>query len=249
LLGFHFAILRLGKGTTNAGITPLTDYGEVFGSVSRCYTSTLYKHSPEAAQSQPICYQSACQAPQKMKVKVDNFWYDCGIGDTVAAIDYGGDIYCPDSDVLCANALVDNTWPIFSNIVPGSGEPGTMVTITGENFSNITLVYIAGTCTAVTVFNSTTLVATLPTYDNIENPTNFLTAKANVIVQAGSGKNSMSYQRFGLQVRLSKALANAVYDWVKKNWWIVLIAGVCIIFLIVFCHCFFCRKNKTSGAV
>jgi len=235
--------------TDNEGIEPLTDYGEVYSTASRCYISTLYKYSPEAAQSQPICYPSACQSSTALKVKVDDFWYDCTLGTQIAAIDYGGTIDCPDTQVLCQDAPTDDTWPIFTTITPDSGEPGSVVTIVGSNFENITLVYVAGPCTDVIVQDSTTLVATLPTYNNIDNPSNFLTQKANVVVQAGSGKNSMAYKRFGLEFKLDKALADAALDWVKDNWWVVLIAGVCIIALIVFCHCCFCRKDKNNGTV
>jgi len=111
------------------------------------------------------------------------------------------------------------------------------------------LVYIAGECTDVIIVDNTTLIATLPTYANIENPSNFLTASADVIVQAGDGKNALAYRRYRLQISLSPALLDGSMIWAKRNWFVILISGLAFMACVMICWCCFCKKKKTEVAV
>jgi len=52
--------------------------------------------------------------------------------------------------------------PTITGISPTSGSPGTLVTITGTNFTGTTLVAIGGRVSAFTVVSPTTITATIP---------------------------------------------------------------------------------------
>jgi len=164
---------------------------------------------------------------------------------TTAAINYGGAIECPDAERVCAGQPADPTWPAITFISPDTGYPGDSITIFGTNFVNITTVYIAGYCTNVDVISPTQLTAILPTYENILNPSNFLKAKADVIVGNVYGHNDLRYKLYNLEIALNADLAKAALKWVKEYWYIVVIAGCVLAVLILIIYCCCCKsKNK-----
>lgn len=232
---------------TEEGVkSPIQDTGEEFCENCRCFMSTLFKRSPSGGTNQPICYKTACVDASTLKVHVDDWWYDCPKGGGVAIKDYGGEISCPDPMPICLEAP-DQTerWPVFSFITPDKGEPGTTITISGKYFGGVTEVYIAGVCKIHSIINDSIIIATLPKYKDIQNPSNFLTSKANIYVKNHYGYNSFNYRRFNLKISLSKDLLKAIGEWLADHWYVPLIAGVVIIALIFVCWC--CRRDNVKN--
>lgn len=223
------------------------DSGEQYCEDCRCFRSTLAKNSPTGLTARPLCYKTACVDSNTLKVWVDSFWYDCPEGDDVAAINFGGAITCPKASLVCAQRPSNATfWPTISIISPDAGLPGTTVTISGTNFFNITRVYIAGECTDIRVLSPERLTAVLPRYENIQNPTNFLKAAANVIVVNTFGNNDLAYKAFKLEISLSEDLAKAALSWVSEHWYVVVIAGVVLLAIILICYCCNRKSSKES---
>jgi hypothetical protein len=53
-----------------------------------------------------------------------------------------------------------------------------------------------------------------------------------VVVQAGDGKNSMSYKQFDLQIELNGALLDAAMQWLEKDWFVVCILTYFLLLLV-----------------
>jgi len=158
------------------------DAGEKHSNASRCFHSTLAKlpgilpsfiRTPQAEIMQ--CYLTACAGPDKLKIGVDNVWYDCPYeGGIVQPIEYGGEITCQKqaADVVCAGVEDDFTWPTVTRISPHKAKPGDNITIYGNHFDEGSSLYVTLNkmeCPNVEVISSTQLLVTLPNNDKFSS--------------------------------------------------------------------------------
>jgi len=83
------------------------------------------------------CYKTSCQSTTKLKVLVDEIWYECPYeGGKIKPIGFGGSIHClpQAADRICLGNHDEKDWPILHTTLPRRGSPGTVITIYGENF-------------------------------------------------------------------------------------------------------------------
>ncbi|KYQ89712.1 hypothetical protein DLAC_09680 [Tieghemostelium lacteum] len=212
---------------------------EVYGNTSRCFVSSLLKNAPSLEGSKARCYPQACQAVEKLKIKVASFWYDCPYGESIKVEGFTGELKCPDGNELCINVPTDNTWPIFTSIEPSSGGPGDKITITGENFNNSTYVEINEIlCEDVVVLNSTYLTCTIS--EDYADITNLIEQEYNVyVVNQDTDKNDVGTINF-------KIPPSSVLNWAKSHWYIILIGALVVVGAVVFIWRCCCSSRKTN---
>ncbi|XP_054863745.1 ciliated left-right organizer metallopeptidase isoform X1 [Amphiprion ocellaris] len=108
----------------NTGLSPEDDdSGEIFGSDSRCFFSSLIRqnHSQFIGFSSSVegrCYRHRCTGPNRYQIQVcGSGWVDCPAGGTTEIKGYEGLIFCPDRR-LCL--YLDITPPSTSNVSSSS---------------------------------------------------------------------------------------------------------------------------------
>ncbi|KAM9836575.1 ciliated left-right organizer metallopeptidase [Aulostomus maculatus] len=75
--------------------------GEIFGSDSRCFFSSLTRQSQfrplTSATRMGRCYRHRCTGPNRYQVQVSGSdWVDCPAGGTIQVLGYQGSVFCPD---------------------------------------------------------------------------------------------------------------------------------------------------------
>jgi len=159
---------KLFQSTLNAG--------EFHSNQSRCFHSTLatlpgvlpsFFRIPQAEIMQ--CYFTTCAGPDKLKLRIDNVWYDCPYeGGIIQPIDYGGEITCQPyaADIACVNEDDDFTWPTVTRVYPRKARPGDNITIKGNHFNlstnTISTITIHIDCPIFEVISNTEIVVQLP---------------------------------------------------------------------------------------
>jgi leishmanolysin-like peptidase len=81
-------------------------FGEVYGTGSMCFASTLRKQGYQTTGNGAGCYQQRCDTsstPAVVVVRVDGSDYTCGAaGSTVTVPGFNGQLTCPDAAIVCS---------------------------------------------------------------------------------------------------------------------------------------------------
>jgi len=210
---------------TNSDIPIVIDSGENYCPTCRCFTSSLIREFPFGGTKRLGCYRSECAGPSDMRVMVGKLWYACTPNATIYVEGYGGHIYCPSLTqitAVCTNNSRQefSIWPSITSISPTFGSPGSKVTITGSGFikENIKSVIMHKECTNVTVLNNSTIIATLPDYDQLGNPAHLLAIRVIVVVMDNQGRTGLGYNMF--EIRASDDIRFYIYMivWLLSHW-------------------------------
>lgn len=225
----------------------ISDYGEQFLLSSRCMFSTLNKiKAPMEIQAfQDVltpaprsarCYNHTCVSETDLRVQVDGVWYPCPFTTNVISdvYGYGGQLECPSARSVCTGVKPDFTWPRLISISPTAGGPSAYIVITGSNFDvNQTYeVIIEASCTSVTVHNSTTITAYLPTSDHFVSLADLalFRTRLNVIVRDSRGYTDQQAKVFEIQVPFDAAYLRNLFNWMGKNpGWAVLLTLILLL--------------------
>jgi len=230
--------------TQNVG-RAFVDGGEEYCENCRCFLSNLLRWIPGGGPSRHSCHETYCTSPTTLKVRVGKVWYDCPSQREIPVKDYGGAITCPLVSQICGGAPKNNTWPIFTSIVPRRGEPGSEVTIQGANFVNGTTVSIGGECANVLVMNSTLIVAHLPPYAEFLDLEILIYQTHHVIItMPQTGWTAIGLNSFRFDVIINANLMKGLAVWTANHWFDFVIAAIVMFAVILSCYycCCNCRK-------
>lgn len=234
--------------------------GEYFDISSRCFSSTLNKITavselfPIPAIKSSKCYPTYCVSPTDLRVRVDEFYYRCDYeGSSIHPTNYGGSIDCSPqlADIICQNALIDDTWPVIEAVDPISASPGASITVIGSGFIVGTEMEVHADfpCTNVTVINSTHITTNLPAASNYGNPKylNGFGNKITIIVVDEQSRSDSLIDGFQIDMPFGLGYLSALFEWAKKN---PLVASLLALLIILPCCCIcfciyrMCRKKK-----
>eukprot|EP01112_Ceratiomyxa_fruticulosa_P003998 TRINITY_DN1431_c0_g2_i1.p1 TRINITY_DN1431_c0_g2~~TRINITY_DN1431_c0_g2_i1.p1 ORF type:complete len:772 (+),score=119.03 TRINITY_DN1431_c0_g2_i1:195-2318(+) len=227
--------------TEYSGGTLNSLYGEVYGPSSRCFTSSLVKDVPVSPSSSYRCYPTACLSSTELRVNFDDLWYDCPSGRNIKISGYGGSLLCPSTGVICDGAAEDDSWPRFTSLTPGSGGPGTVVTITGSGFVDGTTVTIHD-ATDVSVISASVITAKILDSTWFDSPSRAVNEDVDVVITTPNGKSVVVPDGFEVNVKLSP---QKVLLWFRANWIPVGAVGLAIVIAVIVCiYC--CKKNRKA---
>jgi hypothetical protein len=189
----------------------LLDTGENYGPDCRCFDHNLVKNLPTGSLTTSQgnyekkvdvntnfsgCFKTACAGPDRLKIKLGNYWYTCPTGSEIKADSFGGSLKCPGNMNLCYNVTDDGTWPEFLSIEPNEGNPGDFVVIKGYNFVDGMKITIhdEASCTFI---DSTEYQCTIADSAEFRSPTHLLSESVSVIMEIpGVDKSTVGYNAF-----------------------------------------------------
>lgn len=242
---------KLFQSTLNAG--------EMHSNHSLCFHSSLAKlpgilpnflRIPQAEIMQ--CYVTTCSGPDKLKLRIDDIWYDCPYeGGIIQPIDFGGEITCRPraADLACVNADDDFTWPTVTRISPRKAKPGENITINGNHFniSNTTslTVTIHVDCPYVYVQSNTELVVTLPPNEDFSSvmQMGLYSRRFSVVVKDEKGRTGHLKDALLIELQLDGSDIGLFFQDLGLS--PAVTAIIAVIFLLVICagFIFWCCKS------
>jgi len=239
----------------------ILDTGQQFSTTSRCYFSTLLKLKSSIAENSYTdifsggelvarCYNTTCVDVDDLRVQIEGIWYQC-IGQTKIE-GYAGYVDCPPAEEICTGVQRDITWPRMTRVYPKSGPPGTIITITGENFdiSNFNYtVLVESPCELIEVKDRETIIAKLPSVDAYIDIFDlyFFQSQKIVVVKDSRGYTCQQERAFTILVDLNIEYLNALANWMGRNpGWAALICACIVVPILLCCFCVFriLRKRK-----
>jgi len=223
---------------TEKSSTTGSSYGDVTGSSSRCFMSTL-SDNPDSAGRQPEapkCYPHYCLSSESYAVQLGNYWYICPSGGNVSdIISFTGTVACANASLLCRGKGIDKKFPIFVSIEPKSAKPGDKVTITGKNLGLFTNITLGVQCEDVTV-------------DAAKNSITCTIAQSSEVTAEAGLKNLIIKQNgYSIAVPNAFTLEVSVVSWILQNWFISACAAIGVLVLlltiiVVCCKC--CSRSR-----
>jgi hypothetical protein len=235
-----------------------TDAGESRDAESRCLYSSLLKINENVDIVQIPqnfdfrCYKTKCKSSQQLMVGIkyqnEYVYYECPLdGGELTIIGYGGKMKCIKNMALstCAGAKDEsNLWPTISNVAPIRNKPGSIITITGTNFTEPMRVIIRGISKNVVTNSPTQIVAQLPSEDAWSTFSDLFERKEAVIVIDSQNRTGVRIDSVIVDLDFGQSLGRAIS---KNPGWAALIIGGSIAILVgIFCliYCCCCSGNK-----
>lgn len=232
--------------------------GESFEFSSKCFSSTLNKISsvsdlfPIPAVKAPKCYPTYCTNTTTLRVKVDGYYYRCQYsGGSLPIAGFGGSIDCSPklADILCQNALEDDSWPLITSIEPKKAKPEETITIRGRGFKpNTTTEVVADfNCTDVVVIDETTITAKLPKSNLYGNPKylNGFGNRISIIVKDNENRSDALIESFEINVPFGLSYITALFNWMKNN---PILATILVAIIVIPCFCIcYCIYRKCKS--
>jgi hypothetical protein len=204
------------------------------------------------------CYATACEGRYKLKLGIEDIWYDCPYaGGSVEPLYYGGKVQCQAgaADLVCLDAVEDTTWPVINTIEPNVGGPLTQITITGSNFLRTTSisVKVLSACTDLVVVSDTEITCTIPdkthfaTLDILSNAFSsdgISRTELTVVVYDGRGCTALFRDGFTLEMESTEA----AQTWIETNLilFICLLVGFILIVAVIGILVWKCCCQKTE---
>lgn len=226
--------------------TSTLEIGEEYCESCRCFETTLLKSSPTA---NPVgkqgCYRTYCTNSTTLKVKIGNYWYDCPQGKEISAVNFGGKLTCPPTDILCVGAPEDNTWIEFKQIFPDKGGPGSEITVYGKNFVDGMQVIISDeVATNCTLVSSTEYTCLLADSSHYTNPRHLFGVKSDLVIfDPESGRSVVARDAFEVKLAFNSTFFKAITNWIENN---VIVTAAVLAVAVALCIvcCFCCRRQR-----
>lgn len=231
--------------------------GESFDYTSRCFSSTLNRISsisdlfPVPSIKSPKCYPTHCSNSTTLRVKVDGYYYRCDYeGGSLPITGFGGSIECTPrlADIICQNAIEDDSWPLITSVEPSKAKPEQTITIKGKGFrpNSTTEVLADFPCTDVVVVDENTITAKLPDSNSYGNP-KYLNGFGNtisIIVRDDKNRSDALVSAFQIDVPFGLTYFSALFNWMKNN---PLLATILVAIIVIPCFCIcYCIYKKCS---
>jgi len=214
-----------------------SSYGDVSGTGSRCFLSTL-TDNPDATAKQPEapkCYPHHCITPDSYAVKIGSYWYPCPSGGNVSdVISFSGSLSCPNASMFCSHEKEDKKFPIYISVEPTTATPGTSIRIKGKNLGE------SATVTVGVVCNVTSVDPEAGTINCTIAEDSELTATAglkNIIIKQGS---------YSIAIPNAFTLELGMTNWILKNWFVVACAAIGGVVLVLTIFLVICKCCTTS---
>jgi len=216
-----------------------SSYGDVTGSDSRCFMSTL-TDSPDATTKQPEapkCYPRHCLSKESYAVKLGNYWYPCPTGESISDIlSFSGSLKCADASILCRNVTEEDTkFPIFESIDPVSAKPGTTITIKGKNLAADAVITLGVPCEDTSFDESTGSISCV------------IPEKSQLSADIGVKNIIIKQNGFSIAIPNGFTLELSATSWILNNWFIVAcasIGGLVLLLTIVIIICKCCTTQR-----
>lgn len=226
------------------GTSPV-DIGEEYCEDCRCFDSSLFHNSPTPNKPTQGCYRTFCVNSTALKVKLGDYWYNCPNGEEIGAVNFGGKLKCPPTNILCVGAPIDNSWIEFSSVFPKSGSPGTKFTVYGRNFVSGMQVIISDEYSDdCTLISSTEYQCNLADGSHFTNPKHLFGVKSDLVIYDPASKRSaVGLDVFEVKLKFDSNFFKAVGNWIENN---VIVSTAVIVVAVALCIvcCICCRKQR-----